>query len=213
MTAEALESDQLLDLTRDVALEYALLVEQALNARKAMDIGRWLLGDYVRRLITDFSKYRECTIEKFADAVTIDAKRLYEYASMASFYSLEKREELAELHLSYTHYREARRLRTIEKAVEFLKAIALNRWTIQQTRDALKALNQMGHKIADTFSDSPPMMDYHQTPVYPGARNVWQGIGTIKVGKQGFMLQCDIPPDHIDPDKRYEITVREILED
>ena len=210
MTAELIDPPQTLELPRDVAHEYAALLELATNARQALDIGRWLIGDYVRKLITDFSAYAECTVENFADAITLSPNSAYEYASMASFYTLETREQLSELNLSYSHYREARRLRSLDKAIEFLKTIALNRWTIQQTRDALKALQRMGHRdIAATYSDAPLPTDLNNQPFDRNPLAVWRGVGMLKFDSKG-RAQLHIEAPDLEPDKEYIVIIQEV---
>lgn len=210
MTAELIEPDSALEIPRDVAYEYAALVDLAVNAAKAMDLGRWLIGDYVRKLITDFSAYAECTVEKFADAIKISHTSAYEYASMASFYTLAIREELSELDLSYSHMREARRLKTMDKAIEFLKAIALNRWTIQQTRDALKSLQKAGHTVAQTYSDAPPPTDLNHQAYDRNPLAIWRGVATLKIDSKGrAQLHIETPPD-LEPDKEYIVIIQEV---
>lgn len=96
MTAEDLVSASPA-IIQDEAAAYAALVNDAITARQAMDTGRWLLGEYVRQLKT---YYGQKTIEQFADDVGVDAKRLYEYAKLASFYPLKDRNELSDLDLT-----------------------------------------------------------------------------------------------------------------
>ena len=185
---------------------YSNLVQAAIDARKAMDTGRWLLGNYVRQLIT---YYAEHTIEQFADEVGVDSRRLYEYGVMASFYPMDARESLSELDLTYSHYREARRLGDLDQAVEFLKTIALNRWTVRQTQDALKsmkalagaAIPRMGGEF--TTTDNRPVNPHRPRPV-------WEGITqlTVKNGRITFDPGT-LPPD-FDPERPYKIIIEPI---
>lgn len=209
MTAELIEPDLTLEFTRDVAVEYAALVEHGLNLSKTKDICHWLLGDDVRKLMTDFSKYAECTVENYADAIKVSHSSAYEYAGMASFYSLAIREELSELDLSYSHYREARKLKTLDKAIEFLKTIALKKWTIQQTRDALKALKRMGHEVDDRYSDAPPPTDLNHQPFDRNPLAVWRGVGILKVDSKG-RAQLHIEAPDLEPDKEYIVIIQEV---
>lgn len=191
----------------DEAYEYSLLVEKGRIARQAKDMSQWLLGDYVRMLITH---YGERTIEQYADDIEIEAHSLYTYGPMASYYPLQVREELSELDLCYTHFKEARRLKSLDKSIEFLKTIAENRWTVNQTRMALKALRMKGHAVAENVSDAPPMTDLRNLPYERRPSYQWRGPAMVSIDKQGNVsLKCDSPPE-IEPGKRYIVSFEEV---
>lgn len=201
MTAEAYISP-----TSDEAHDYATLVEYGRTANETMDKNRWLLGEYTLLLITYFTRYSERTIEQFAEDISIDPRRLYEFSGMASFYPKEVREELSELNLFYTHWREAKRLKDLDKAIEFLKLIALNQWTLSQTRDALKALLNMGHDVAQTYSEDNKIIDLNGRPIDQRPIYQWRGPALVAVGKNGkVQLQCDHMPE-IEDGKRYIVS-------
>jgi hypothetical protein len=188
----------------DTAYGYSSLVRDAIQARQAMDTGRWLIGEYARTLVTH---YREKTIEDFADDIGIDAKRVYEYGAMASYYPLETRAALSHLDLNYSQYREARRLKDLNKSIEFLEQVALNVWTIAQTRQALKDL--FNPDTPPSYSDGPAMTDRDNRPFHERPAYQWRGPAIVSFdGTGGVRLQCDSIP-HLEPEKRYMVSFEE----
>lgn len=188
----------------DTAYGYANLVERGIVARQAMDTGRWLLGGNVRELVT---YYGERTIEQYADDVGVEANRLYEYAEMASFYPAAVRDELSELDLCYTHYREAKWFKSLDSAIEFLKTIALNHWNVSETRARLKALRNGGHLPS---RPDRGMTDLHNVPVEPRMNYQWRGRAIVRLdGKGRVQLECETPPD-LEADKQYMVIFQEI---
>lgn len=192
----------------DQAAAYAVLVKDAIDARQAIDIGRWLIGAYVRMLM-DISVYGQHTLEDFADDIGIDPKRAYEYASMASYYSLGRREQISHLNLTYSHLREAKRLKDVDKSLAFLHIVFANVWTIQQTRDALKAMCINGGVYVGPTFDTSPITDMNnnridQRPVYQ-----WRGPAIVTIDAKGIVrLQCDHAPE-VEQGKRYMVSFEE----
>lgn len=190
----------------DQAAAYAELTRAAIDARKAMDTGRWLLGEYTRMLL-DTTVYGAHTIEEFADAISIDAKRLYEFGAMATYYTPKTRESLAGLNLTYSHMREARRLKDLNKSIAFLQKASLNVWTLTQTREAIKAY--FSPDAPPAFSDGPAMTDTNNRPFNPRPVYEWRGPAMVSFDEKGIVrLQCDSVPD-LDPDKRYMVSFEE----
>jgi hypothetical protein len=184
---------------------YALLVEDGIIARRAMDTGRWLIGEYVRQLVT---YYGERTIEQYADDIGIQPNRAYEYGSMASFYSLGTRAAFSELDLTYSHYREARRLKNLDRALEFLRLAALNKWTVRDMAQNLKAFRD--GEVAQSYSDAPPLTDLRNTPMSSRPSYQWRGRAIVKIGKDGLVqLACENIPD-LEPDKEYIVSFEEV---
>jgi hypothetical protein len=193
----------------DAATGYANLVERGIIARQAMDTGRWVLGGNVRELVT---YYGERTIEQYADDVGVEADRLYEYAELATFYPMDVREELSQLDLCYTHYREAKYLKDLSLAVEFLKTIALYRWNVSQTRAALKALKQSGDIDLDRISRMGAITDLRNQPYNKRPVIEWQGTATVRFDKGGKPeLQWDSIPE-VEDGKKYRVSF-EAIED
>jgi hypothetical protein len=206
MTAELLETDYALPLLRDKSYEYSVLVDKGIQARQRKDTAKWRLGGYVRELETT---YRDRTVEQYADDIGEAAKSLYEYAGMASFFSQEIRESLSELDLSYSHFREARRLKDLNKAIEFLKVAASNHWTVKDMWAALKALRQSGHTVAETYSDAPPPTDLNNHAIERNPLAVWRGVGTLKFDNKG-RAQLHIEAPDLEPDKEYIVIIQEV---
>jgi hypothetical protein len=192
---------------RDEAYEYSLLVEKGENASKAKSMAKWILGDCVRQLTT---YYAQRTVKQYAADIKEESQSLYEYSGMASFFSLEVRESLAHLNLSYSHFREARRLKDLDKAIEFLETAANNYWTVDDMRQALKALRMSGHTVADTYGDAPPMTDLNNVPVEPRMNYQWRGRAIVRMDSKGHVqLECETPPD-LEPDKQYMVIFQAI---
>jgi hypothetical protein len=188
----------------DTAQGYANLVERGIIARQAMDTGRWVLGGNVRELVT---YYGERTIEQYADDIGVEANRLYEYAELASFYPMDVREELSELDLCYTHYREAKWFKDLDQAIEFLKMIALNHWNVSQTRDYLRTLRN-GGKLPPRSDRT--ISDLNNVPVEPRMNYQWRGRAMVSFDANGIVqLACEEVPD-IDPDKPYMVIFQAI---
>lgn len=171
----------------DHAAAYAALTEDAINARQAMDTGRWLLGEYTR-MVLDATVYGQHTIDEFADDIGVDSKRAYEYGAMASYYPPATRESLSELKLTYSHFREAKRLKDLDKSIEFLKTVALNAWTIRQTQEALKEI----FDPQPLPSYSTPLTDPQNRPVSARGMYQWRGPATVQFDEQGVArLVCE----------------------
>jgi hypothetical protein len=195
----------------DEAYDYAVLTELGKQAVEQMDRNRWRLGDYTRLLITYFTRYNHGDVKQFAEDISIDPGRLYEFSGMASFYPPEVREEFSELNLSYSHWREARRLKELDKAIEFLKVIALNAWTLNQTRQALSVLKRGGEiDVSRTYGEDNKIIDLHGNPIDQRPIYQWRGPALVEVDKQGVVhIRCDHTPE-IEPNKRYIVSFEEI---
>lgn len=178
--------------THDQAAAYAALTEDAIKARKAMDTGRWILGECTRMLM-DAAVYGQHSIEDFADDIGIDPKRLYEFAGMATYYTPETRISLSGLNLTYSHMREAKRLKDVNKSIAFLKEVALNVWTIRQTQDALKAL--FSPDALPSYSDTP-ITDPNNQRIDQRPNYQWRGRATVSIDAKGVVrLQCEGIPE------------------
>lgn len=190
----------------DEAHEYSQLVNDGIIARQAMDKGRWVLGNNVRKLVT---YYAQRTIEQYADDVGVEANRLYEYGELASFYPTEIREELSELDLCYTHYREAKTLKNLADAVDFLKLIALYRWNVSETRERLKLMRSTGH-IDPTKSTGSTVKDLNNLPYERRPSYQWRGPATVQRGKDGTMNLKGVNAPEIEDGKRYIVSFEEL---
>lgn len=206
MTIEAPEIDESAYPQGDKAYGYSQLLEDAILARKAMDTGRWILGECVLELET---RYREHTMDQFADEILIDPKRLYEYKLMAAFYPAKERQKLAHLPLSYTHFREAKRLGDLEQAMAFLEDIALNLWTIQDTRNRLKIMLGLGVNVS--AGSESPVSHGSLTAEEVVAAGGWQGRATVKTARDGSIsLKCETPPGVVEGEE-YIVTFQKII--
>lgn len=202
---------------RDETDAYDALVDLGIEARQNMDANRWKLGDYTLTLVTYISRYGKRTVEDYADAISVDASRLYEYKGMAEFYPAERRDELSELDLSYTHFREARRLKNLDRAIEFLMAAAQNGWTVTDMRQALKTMRRVdGIDVADTYREGGLTTDVYNRPLEMRRLHpVYDAITRVSRDSTGRVIleDPDIPfPNDIELGRRYRV-IFEPIED
>jgi len=185
----------------DKGYEYARLVEIAIRARQALDINRWTLGDCAAVFETH---YRDETLARFANDIKVDPKTLYGYKVMSEFYTSDHRERIAELNLTHTHAREARRLGTVEKAMEFLELAAANLYSVPQTRVEIKLMLLAGKGLP--LPDVDAREKIYTPPMLQNLHPIWEGILTAKEVNGRTTLSV-ILPDDIEKDRPYKVIV------
>lgn len=201
MTLEAYIDDQ--PVIEDDIDAYKRLVDIARDARKERDEQYWIMGQCAILLEIHYAKH---TLATFANEIGVEPRRIYEYKIMTEFYPLDIRERLKPLNLTYSHMREAKRLGTIEQAIEFLHQIAESLWTVHQTRERMNIM--LGRTQSAMSQDeraalyTPPMLqNFH--PVFESIMTIRQD-GTIS-------LDTPLPPD-FEKGKRYRV-IFEPIED
>lgn len=111
------------------------LTEAGKLAQRNMDVGRWIIGDLAVMVKT---RYREDRLGSFAKEIQVDVARVREYRRVCAFWEMSHRQHFFDdERITYSHFREAMRLKDIEHARAFLDACAENEWTVEAARVAL----------------------------------------------------------------------------
>lgn len=99
------------------------------QAQTNMDTGRWLIGDLALMVA---KRYGKNTLQEFADSINVPVARVREYRTTAAFWDRKisvRTEYLAEFPtLTYTHFRQAMKLKDLDDAQTFLLRCADNGW-------------------------------------------------------------------------------------
>jgi hypothetical protein len=159
-------------------------VELAIDAAAQIDIGRYIIGD-VSILVQ--AHYGENEIGRFADEINVDAKRVQEYRTVCKFFPPQIRSQFSELPISYSHFREAMRLKDLEEAIDFLHECALNLWRVRDARDEIKK------RMGDVIPERPI--------IAPNVRFEARKCGLCIIGAEGL---------EIDPLRRYKMVLTPI---
>ena len=111
------------------------LVSDGISALEQIDAGRWIIGDNALAIDT---VYGQNSIETYSLDIGAEYSRVRQYRSVSGFWHKETSPRLMLLEecptLSWTHFREAMRLKTPERAAEFLDTCASNAWNITRAR-------------------------------------------------------------------------------
>lgn len=185
MTVEDLIADS--PVIEDDIDAYARLVDIAKDARRERDEQYWIMGQCAILIQTH---YGDQTLAKFADEIKVDPRRLYEYKVVTEFYPADIRARLKPLDLTYSHMREARRLGNLDQAVEFLHAVAMNLWTIRQTRERVDIMLGKGQSLITQDERAaiytPPMLqNFHPT---------FEVIATVTEIDGKMVFDAPLPP-------------------
>ena len=189
MTVDDLTADSPV-IIEDKTDAYKRLVDIAKVALAERDAQYWILGQCALVFETH---YGDQTLARFADEVGVEPNRLYEYRMMTEFYDAEARERLQPLKLTYSHMREARRLGDIDTASEFLHSVAMNLWTVRQTRQRVDIMLGKAPQISMSQEDraaiyTPPMLrNFHPT---------FEIIATITEVDGKMVFDAPLPPDY-----------------
>jgi hypothetical protein len=207
MTVEAIDAP-----IKDKDEAYERLVKLGEDARRTMDEERWSLGDLTLLVIAHFSVYGQRTVEEYADAIKVEASRLYEFKEVAEFYPPERRAELSELDLSYTHFREAKRLKKLDMAMEMLKQAAAQHMTVRVMAEAIKVMKLVdGIDVDRTYATPMTPLGPRYNPIkYPA----WDG--SVKVSfdskKRLILEDPNIPLPPFEEGRRYRVIFEAIEE-
>lgn len=104
-------------------ISYEELVENCRIAREDIDKNRWLVGDTALFVET---AYGEHTLEDFAREIGANQSTVKGWKRVAKFYPNSIRAELIQSNpnLSYTYFKDALRLETLEAAIEWLADVS-----------------------------------------------------------------------------------------
>jgi hypothetical protein len=93
---------------------------------KATDRNRWAMGELAMRVT---KSYGDDTLNKFAVAINVRGKTLYEYHRIYKFYG---ENSTRVENLSWSHHREAMRLKDLAKALWALDKASAKDWTVER---------------------------------------------------------------------------------
>lgn len=115
------------------------LTSEAREARADMDSARWIIGDIANEAVTLFARTPNNEIDKAAEKVTLTEfakeigekyKTVCQRRQIAAFYPRSTRGEYE--NLTYTHYRDAMRFKTLAVALAFLDEASANGYTTDE---------------------------------------------------------------------------------
>ncbi len=108
-------------------------VSAGIEAKEMLDEGRWTIGDLACLIV---KQYNANMVGNFAKAIKYEAARVKQYRTVSRFWEKSTRVDFLETcpQLTYTHYREAMRLKNLKDAQAFLRQCADNDWTVERTR-------------------------------------------------------------------------------
>ena len=140
--------------------EWEDLAGAARTVAEAHDRNRWVLGDIGQKVVR---RYGEQSLKQFAaDVKKVRPSTMYDYTRTSGFYPEDTRDKFPAL--SWSHYREAMRLKDLDDAL----AVLTSAQDADMTVDALKAvvneqLDQPAplHKIAE-FDATPEAIEAHR---------------------------------------------------
>lgn len=121
------------------------LCEEGRSAMDSLDDGRWTLGELALQIETQYNAH---TIEEFAKQVGAEKSRVYEYRKVYGFYAdflpVQKFREETPM-LRYSHYRDAMRLKTADKVLDWLNEVNGNGYTVEEAR--VKLCKRLGKPV------------------------------------------------------------------
>lgn len=141
---------------------YESICDYARARSEKLDLLRWRLGDCANLIA---HKYSEHTILEFAKDIGQHKSTVYQYAKVAAFYKPRLRRRLFRLfpNLSYSHMRDAMRLKDKKTAVTWLKQCSDNGWTADES--ARNLTKQLGHETEDAIEGIISEVDWHSNKI------------------------------------------------
>lgn len=130
--------DALEALAADGADVWESAISAGIEAGASIDSGKWVIGD-IACLVE--KQYGEDRIGDFAKSINVERDRVVEWRGVCRFFDRPTRTALraSRPNLSYTHFREAKRLKDKAKAIAFLEEAADNDWNVERARIELRA--------------------------------------------------------------------------
>lgn len=123
---------------------WEVLVNAGIQAQEFLDTGRWTIGDLAG--LVD-KQYGQNTIGTFAKAINVEVERVREYRTVAAFWEIPHRQKIRADYptITYSHMREAMRLKSVEAAEAFIEECAGEGWTVEEAR--LKLRERLGKPL------------------------------------------------------------------
>jgi len=136
-------------------------VSAGIQAQENMDTGRWTIGDLALLVVT---KYGDNSVQDFAKSIKVEASRVKEYRTVARFWEKSARADIREsfANISYSHMREAMRLKDVDAAMKFIEECSLNDYTVEMAR--IKLNERLGkpmppRKVAELICNVQQVQD------------------------------------------------------
>ena len=128
-------------------MDYEELCNSCREMIEDMDRRRWLIGDTALEIET---RYGDKTMESFARDIGANQSTVKGYKRVAKFYPPEFRGNLFgdNPNLTYTFYRDALRLETLELATEWLAEVSGEGWSADEA--ARKLTERLGHQTRES---------------------------------------------------------------
>jgi len=169
----------------DTAADYAALVTDLIAAMNIRADCQWLIGDKLQGIEV---RYADRTMQQIADDIGASAASLYNWKDLSAFYVPTIRQHYRELGLSFSHFREAYKLGSIDAAYGFLDMCVALKYTTTQA--AIEVRKARGQHITPA-------------PVYHGPASFAMDRGRMTItGLEGIVLEANV---------RYEIVIRRAL--
>ena len=123
---------------RGLEAEFEEICERGRTAAEGIENGCWVIGDLACD-IADVAKYGENAVERFAKAINVPLPTVKQYCGMSRFYQKDTRVSFLKKHpnITYTHMRDAKRLKTEKLALEFLEEVSRNHWSPNEAKQVL----------------------------------------------------------------------------
>lgn len=168
------------------------LCERGRQAREALDGWRWILGDLACEVERRFGME---SMADFAREVNIAKKTAEQYRRVARFYPEDTRVSFLQdaPNVTYTHFRDAMRLGSVDAAYAFLEEVALNNWTTDEA--LLRLAERLGHAPVER-EDAAPM---------PRA----EFVGFVGYTRGGLLVQSDTVPRDLIDGAKYRVVLYE----
>lgn len=182
--------DALLPVNPDTLEDWQDLCSAGIGAREQADQWRWYLGDLACRVVTLYPPRKtqmteNHTLAEFAKDINVAKKSLYQYRQVAAFYPASTRVEFE--NLTYTHYRDAMRLGTLDDAMVWLAQCSEQGFTTDES----------GYKLGELLGTST---DDEKQPVF-------DKVTQVRRHGDDVTFTCDAI---IDPSARYRVVVYEV---
>jgi len=171
----------------DEAYSYASLIADLIDAMNIRADCQWLIGDKLQGIEV---RYADRTMQQIADDIGASAASLYNWKDLSAFYTPTIRQHYRELGLSFSHFREAYKLGSIDAAYGFLDVCVALKYTTTQA--AIEVRKARGQTITPA-------------PVYQGPATFYSdGVRMVVTGMLEGM-------ERIEAGVRYEILIRRAL--
>lgn len=146
MQTDVIEAPPIIDLE-----EY---IGRGLQAAADIDRGKWTIGDDAVDINAKYGRYNGHVLADYAKGINLPVDRVAEYHGVCKFFPKSARAEYLESNpaITYTHLRDAKRLKDYGKAMAFLDQCSAEAWSVEKARIELqRTLGKPVPPIRKTF--------------------------------------------------------------